>query len=54
MKPDDIKTTLLKTYLFIGKNQKNSISEFVFLQHAVQLISSLSNSLSVIAVHDKD
>ena len=42
------------SYLFVGKNEKNCISEFIFLQHAVQFIAGLANTLSIIAVNDKN
>jgi hypothetical protein len=40
--------------LFIGEDQEESISEFIFIQHSLQLLSGLNNTISVIAVNHKD
>ena len=42
------------TYLFVGKDQEHGVSQLVLLEHAVQLVAGLANSLAIVAVHDKD
>ena len=42
-----------KTYLLIGKDQENCISEFVFSQHSQQLLLCFGNTFSIIAIHDE-
>lgn len=43
-----------KTYLFVGQHKYHSVAQLIFLQHFVKLILGLTNTLSVIAVHNKD
>ena len=47
-----------KTYrqiLLVGKNQEQGITEFIFVQHALQLFPGLDNTVTVIAVnHEND
>lgn len=41
-------------YLFIGKDEKNSVPQLVFSQHPHQFLPSFVDPLAVIAVHHKD
>jgi hypothetical protein len=40
--------------LLVGKDQEESISEFILVQHSLQLLSGFNNTISVIAVNHKD
>jgi len=40
--------------LLVGKNQKNSVSELILIQHTLQFLPSLNNTVTVIAVNDED
>ena len=40
--------------LFVGKNEKDCVSELVLVQHPVEFFSSFADSLSVIAVDHED
>jgi len=40
--------------LLVGKDQEESITEFVLVQHALQLFSSLDNTISVVGVDHED
>jgi len=40
--------------LFVGENQKNGISEFILVQHALQFLPSLDNTIAIIAINDED
>lgn len=41
-------------YLFVGQHEYHSVAQLIFLQHFEELILGLTNTLSVIAVHNKD
>lgn len=40
--------------LFVGKDQEKGIAQFVFVQHSLQFLTCLNNTISVIAVNDED
>ena len=41
--------------MLVGKNQEQGITEFIFVQHALQLFPGLDNTVTVIAVnHEND
>lgn len=41
--------------LFVGKDQKKGIPKFVFIQHPLQLLPGLNNTISVVAInHEND
>jgi len=40
--------------LLVGENQKNGIPQLVLVQHALQLLSGLNNTIAVITVDDED
>ena len=40
--------------LFVGKDQKDSIAELIFVQHSVQLISGGIDTIGVIGIYHKD
>jgi hypothetical protein len=40
--------------LLVGEDQENSVSELVLIQHALQLLPGLDDTVSVIAVNDED
>lgn len=41
-------------YLFVGKDEKNSIPQLVLSQHPHQLLPSFVHPLTVVAVHHKN
>lgn len=41
-------------YLFVGKNQQDSIPQLILRQHPQELLPGLAASLSVVTVHDED
>jgi len=40
--------------LLIGENQKESVPEFVLVQHALELLTCLYNTIAIVAVNDED
>ena len=40
--------------MFVGKDQEESIAQLVFVQHPLQLLTRLNNTISVVAVNDED
>ena len=40
--------------LFVGENQEKCIAQLVFVQHPLQLLTCLDNTISIIAVDDED
>ena len=40
--------------LFVGEDQEKGITEFVFVQHSLQFLTCLNNTISIIAVNDED
>ncbi len=40
--------------LLVGENQKNGISELVLIQHALQFLPGLNNTVTIIAINDED
>ena len=40
--------------LFVGENQEKCIAKLVFVQHPLQLLTCLDNTISIIAVDDED
>ena len=40
--------------MFVGKDQQESIAQLVFVQHPLQLLTCLNNTISIIAVDDED
>jgi len=40
--------------LLVGKNQENGIPELILVQHTLQLLSGLNNTVTIIAVNDED
>ena len=40
--------------LFVGKNQKKSIPEFVLVQHPLQFLPGLNHTVAVVAVDHED
>jgi hypothetical protein len=40
--------------LLVGENQKHSISKFILVQHSLQLLSGLNNTVTIVAVNDED
>ena len=38
--------------LFVGENQEKGIAQLVFVQHPLQLLTCLDNTISIIAVDD--
>lgn len=41
-------------YLFVGKDKKNSVAQFIFVQHSHQFLPSFSDTFAIVAVHNKD
>jgi hypothetical protein len=40
--------------LLVGENQKNGISKLILVQHALQFLPGLNNTVTIIAVNDED
>ena len=40
--------------LFVGENQEQSIPQFIFIQHTLQFLTSLDDTVTIIAVNDED
>lgn len=40
--------------MLVGKHQENGVSELVLIQHALQFLPCLNNTIAIIAVNDKD
>jgi len=40
--------------LLVGKDQKKSISQLIFIQHTLQLLTGLHNTVTIVAVNHKD
>lgn len=40
--------------LLVGENQKNGISELVLVQHALQLLTSLDDTVTIVGIDDED
>jgi len=40
--------------LLVGENQENRISELILVQHALQLLSGLNNTVTIIAINNED
>jgi hypothetical protein len=40
--------------LLVGENQENGIPELILVQHALQLLSGLNNTIAIIAIDDED
>ena len=49
--------TIRPTYwqiLFVGKDQKKSITKFIFIQHTLKLFPCLNNTISIVGVNHED
>jgi hypothetical protein len=40
--------------LLVGENQKNGISELILVQHALQLLTGLNNTVTIVAINNED
>lgn len=40
--------------LLVGENQKNGISELVLVQHTLQLLASLDNTVTIVGINNED
>lgn len=40
--------------LLVGKDQEDGISELVLVQHALELLSGLNNTIAIVAINDED
>ena len=40
--------------LLVGENEEKSISKFVLVQHSLQLLTSLNDTIAIVAVNDED
>lgn len=40
--------------LLVGKDEQQSISELVLVEHALQLLASLTNTVTIVAIDDED
>jgi hypothetical protein len=40
--------------LLVGKNQKNGIPQLILIQHALQLLPSLNNTIAIVAIDNED
>lgn len=44
----------IRKILFVGKDKEDGVSEFILVQHPVELLPRLANSLSIVAIDHKD
>jgi hypothetical protein len=44
----------VREILFVGKDKEDSVAKLVFIEHAVQLITGLADTIAIIAIHDED
>ena len=40
--------------MLVGENQENGIPELILVQHALQLLSGLNNTIAIIAINNED
>ncbi|GMF72811.1 unnamed protein product [Aspergillus oryzae] len=40
--------------LLVSENKEKSITEFILVQHALQLFPGLDNTIAIVAIHDED
>ena len=40
--------------LFVGKDQEQSIPQFILIQHTLQLLTSFHNTITIVAVDHED
>lgn len=40
--------------MLVGENEEKSVTEFIFVQHALQLFPSLDNTIPVVTVNDEN
>lgn len=40
--------------MLVGKDQEGSLAELILVQHALKLLTSLNNTVTIIAVDDED
>jgi hypothetical protein len=40
--------------LLVGKDQEDGIPELVLVQHALELLSGLNNTIAIVAINDED
>lgn len=40
--------------LLVGEDQKNSIPQLILVQHALQLLSCLNNTITIVAINNED
>ena len=40
--------------MLVSKNKEKSITEFILVQHALQLFPSLDNTIAIVAIDDED
>jgi hypothetical protein len=54
---DSVVLEIIKTYgkiLLVGKDQEESISQLVLVEHALQLLTGLDDTVTIVAVDDED
>lgn len=50
-------SSICETYrqiLLVGENQKNGIPQLILVQHALQFLSGLDNTITIVAIDNKD
>ena len=45
---------MYRQILLVGKDQEKSISQFILIQHALELLTGLHNTITIIAIDNKD
>ena len=40
--------------LLVGEDQQNGVSELILVEHALKLLTSLDNTVAIVAVDDED
>lgn len=44
----------IRQILLVGEDEEESIPEFIFIEHALQLLAGLNDTVAIVAVDDKD
>ena len=52
--PNEQKVQAYRKILLVGKDQEESISQLVLVEHALQLLTGLDDTVTIVAVDDED
>jgi len=40
--------------LLVGENEQEGVTELIFIQHALEFVTGLANTIAIVGIHDKD